>query len=137
MKKLIRSCLTVIGLAAIVIIVIVVVSSGGDSEETKPAPVGRTMYFCGLDRCRNSGEYGKLVFSTGINVWNNPDPNRGGVHHQASHGQKVTVIKEQLVNSGSGGLWYKLEGGGWTNDLWLTDKLCTKDSLNELSLDDC
>lgn len=57
-----------------------------------PTPSGKTMCFCGYDLCRESGEYGKLVFETDeINVWENPEPNRGGVHRRASAGEKVTV----------------------------------------------
>ena len=78
-----------------------------------------------------------LIFPTGITVWNNPDPDRGGVHHKASNGDKVTVIETKRVSPGSGGLWFKLEGGGWTNDLWLTDEPCTDQNLADYSLDDC
>lgn len=95
------------------------------------------MYFCGIDRCRDSGEYGKMIFQTGINVWNNPEPNRNGVHHRASHGDKVIVIDEKRVDNGPGGLWYQLDGGGWTNDLWLTDAVCTVDNLPDYSFTDC
>jgi len=105
------------------------------TQETET--MGRTMYVCGYDRCRDSGEYGKLVLETDINVWNSPDPDRGGVHHRASHGDKVIVVEEKRVYDGPGGLWYKLEGGGWTNDLWLTDAICTSENLPQHSFTDC
>jgi hypothetical protein len=100
-------------------------------------PSGTTMYFCGYDRCRDSGEYGQLIFNTGINVWNGPEPDRGGVHHQASHEEKAIVINEKRVDPGPGGLWYELSGGGWTNDLWLTDEICTATNLGDHSFTDC
>jgi len=104
------------------------------SPTATPLPI---MYFCGYDLCRNSGLYGELDFSTGINVWSNPDPDRGGVHHRASHGDKVIIIEERRVHDASGGLWYRLQGGGWTNDLWLTDAICTPENLVQYTLDDC
>jgi hypothetical protein len=99
-------------------------------------PPGRVMYFCGIDRVESSGAYGELLFQTGINVWNNPEPDRGGVHHQASHHDKVTVMEEKRVSEGSGGLWYRLEGGGWTNDLWLTEEPCTQENLDQYTITD-
>ena len=104
---------------------------------TDPPPAGRTMYVCGYDRCRDSGEYSKLTFPTGINVWNNPDPDRGGVHHKVSNGDQVTVIEEKRVYEGPGGLWYKLQGGGWIDDLWLTEQPCNADNLPDYSFTDC
>ena len=95
------------------------------------------MYFCGYDRCKDSGEYGKLIYGTGINVWSNPEPDRGSVHHQAANGEKVTVISEKRVSDGPGGLWYELAGGGWTNDLWLTERQCHSSNLGEFSFADC
>jgi hypothetical protein len=101
-------------------------------------PQGRTiMYVCGYDRCPDSGEYGNLVFEVGINVWNNPDPDRGGVHHQVAHQDEVVVIGEKRVDDGPGGLWYELEGGGWVNDLWLTDAPCNPDNLSEYTFASC
>jgi hypothetical protein len=100
-------------------------------------PAGRVMYFCGYDRCKDAGTYGEMLFETGINVWNNPDPDRGGVHHQANHQDQVTVVEERRVNEGPGGLWYRLEGGGWTNDLWLTKEPCTSENLGQYSFTDC
>lgn len=150
--KLIKKLLKwfVIGIVAIVVLVVIF---GGSADKDKAAVTratekpkatstpeiasGQTKYFCGFDRCEGSGEYGKLIFPTGITVWNNPDPDRGGVHHKASNGDKVTVIETKRVSPGSGGLWFKLEGGGWTNDLWLTDEPCTEQNLADYSLDDC
>ena len=97
----------------------------------------QTMYFCGIDRCRDSGEYGELVFRTGINVWNGPDPSRGGVRRRAKHHEEVQVIGQRRVSSGPGGLWYELKGGGWVNDYWLTTAPCTPDNLADFSFTDC
>lgn len=104
---------------------------------TESEPQGRTMYVCGYDRCRDSGEYGNLIFEAGINVWNNPDPDRGGAHHQVAHQDEVTVVGEKRVNDGPGGLWYELEGGGWIDDLWLTDAPCNPDNLSEYTFASC
>ena len=100
-------------------------------------PEGRVMYFCGYDRCRDSGAYGELLYATGINVWNNPEPNRGGVHHRANHHDQVTVVEEKRVAPGPGGLWYRLAQRGWTNDLWLTQGRCTTENLERYSFADC
>ena len=98
---------------------------------------GRTMYFCGIDRCKNSGEYGELILVTGINVWRYPGPNRGRVEWKATNGQRVTVLETRRVGAKPGELWYRLEKGGWANDLWLTDARCTKDNYQKHALDDC
>jgi hypothetical protein len=95
------------------------------------------LYICGHDRCKDSGEYGTLIFETGINVWNNPDPDRGGVHHQLAHQDQVVILQTQQVHDGPGGLWFELEGGGWINDLWLTQELCTEENLPQYALDGC
>ena len=107
------------------------------SRSASRATASETMYFCGIDRCRDSGDYGKLVFSTGINVWRGPDPSRGGVRHTAKHHDEVMIIDKRRVSSGPGGLWYELKGGGWVNDLWLTTAPCTRDNLAEFSYTDC
>jgi len=96
----------------------------------------RTMYFCGIDPCRDSGEYGRLAHPR-IIVWNHPDPNRGGVRREAKHQEQVIVTRELRVYDGPGGLWYELKLGGWTNDLWLTDAPCTPDNLPHYSFTDC
>lgn len=110
---------------------------GNKDHNTDTTLSGTTMYFCGYDRCRDSGEYRQLIFNTGINVWNGPEPDRGGVHHRASHGDKAIVINEKRIDPGPGGLWYELSGGGWTNDLWLTDEVCTATNLGDHSFTDC
>lgn len=105
------------------------------NNETSELPKQITsMYVCGYSRCTNSGDYGELVFTEGINVWNNHDPDRGGVHHQVKHGDRVGVESSTVIDSRR---WYKLIDGGWINDLWLTDKQCTPDNLDQLSMDDC
>ena len=108
--------------------------SGADPTAT---PTGETMYVCGYDTCRDSGEYGDLLYSTGINAWNNPDPDRGGVKRQLRNGQQVTVIEQKRVYSGPGGLWYKLRDGGWISDFWLTETVCTPENLAGYSFKDC
>lgn len=105
-------------------------------SESTPQPA-TTKYVCGIDRCRDSGLYGDLDFPDGINIWNNPDPNRGGVHHKASHGDQVLITSERRVSEGPGGLWYRLQDGGWTNDLWLTDQICTPENLPQYSFANC
>ena len=102
---------------------------------TKPATT--TMYFCGYDRCKDSGEYGQLVFRTGITLWNNRGPDRGGVCRTANHGERASVVRERRVDPGPGGLWYKLEDGCWTNVLWITEKRCDESNLAGLSFKDC
>lgn len=112
-----------------------------ERTEEPNEPEGRVMYFCGYDRCKDSTEYGKLLSEVldgfSINVWNNPDPDRGGIHHKAEHHDQVTVVEEKRVSEGPGGLWYRLEGGGWTNDLWLTEERCTEENLEQYSFTDC
>ena len=110
---------------------------GESGQPAEDQPAGDIMYFCGYDRCKDSGEYGNLIFETGINVWNNPGPDRGGVHHRANHHERVSVVDQKRVNDGPGGLWYKLADGGWTNDLWLTEEKCTRGNLEEYSFTDC
>ncbi len=139
--------ITCIGLA-------VLITSGDDNEQPleqsqfgtpiiletstlPPEPVLRELYFCGIDRCRDSGEYSQLIFENGINIWNGPEPNRGGVHSQANHLQMAFIVEERRVNDGPGGLWFRLESGGWTNDLWLTEEKCTSSNLVDYSFTDC
>lgn len=108
------------------------------TEVTVDTPqLSRKMYFCGIARCRESGDYGEMILENGMNVWRNPDPNRGGIHHRASHGDEVVVIKEMRVHEGPGGLWFELDGGGWANDLRLTDQICTPENLPQYSFTDC
>lgn len=97
--------------------------------------VAKTMFVCGIDRCELSGAYGELIFTTGINVWENPDPNRGKVIRELDHLQGVTVLVERRVREDPGGLWFQLEGGGWMSDLWLTDEACTTSNLEQYSRD--
>ena len=124
-------------LAIIIIGCIIVTMQDTSSDQQSQSTTGKTMYFCGYDRCRDSGGDGQVISQTCINVWNNPDPNRGGVHHQGSQGNSVKVIREKRVDPGPGGLWYELEGGGWINDLWLTDKHCGSYNLEDYSFTDC
>jgi len=126
-----------LGVVVLAILTVACCGAGTAGSTSDKEPPGRTMYVCGYDRCRDSGEYGQLIYSSGINVWNNPDPDRGGVHHKASNGDKVTVVEEKRVSDGPGGLWYRLQGGGWTNDLWLTDQVCTAGNISEYSYTDC
>jgi hypothetical protein len=95
------------------------------------------MVVCGYDRCQDSSEYGQLSFESGISVWENPEPDRGDVHHELSHGDEVQVVAKKQVYDGPGGLWYELAGGGWINDMWLTEQQCTADNLPEFSFERC
>ena len=96
-----------------------------------------TMYVCGYDRCRDSDAYGDLSFETGISVWENPEPDRGEVVRELVHGDEVQVIAKKRIYDGPGGLWYQLEGGGWIDNMWITELLCTPGNLPELSFDRC
>jgi len=116
---------------------VIVLSWLGQRGSSRQETSGRTMYVCGYDRCRDSGEYGTLLYAAGINLWNAPEPDRGGVHHQAAHGDQVEVIDERRVSAGPGGLWYRLEGGGWANDLWLAESRCSASNIDELSFTNC
>jgi len=95
------------------------------------------MYFCGYDRCVGSGEYGNLILPTGINVWQGPDPNRGGIHHKANNGDRVEIVEIKVLGSYVGETWYHLKGGGWTNGLWLTNQPCTAGSATNQHKLDC
>jgi len=128
---------TAIVLLVVVVGAVIVVSWLGRRGSSRETPSGRTMYVCGYDRCEDSGEYGQLIYSTGIDTWQGPEPDRGGVHHQAAHGDQVEVIDERRVSKGAGGLWYELEGGGWTNDLWLTETRCSASNIAEFSFTNC
>jgi len=119
----------IIALFLIIACICVGIFQLGKSGPSGTATEGTPMYVCGYDRCKDSGEYGKLIFETGINVWNNPDPERGGVRRTLDHGDKVRVIEEKRVNEGPGGLWYKLEGGGWISDFWLHENQCRAGNL--------
>ena len=97
----------------------------------------RVMYFCGIDRCRDSGAYGQLLFQDKINVWSGPDPDRGAVKRQAKHQEKVLVVQERRVSEGPGSLWFELEDGGWANDFWLTEEPCDEGNLEQYSFTAC
>lgn len=145
MTKSQKSVLAILGLTACAIFcgLVILLSVGlyldleEDTARAETSPPERTFYFCGISRCRDSGTYGEMVLPTGINVWKGPDPERIGIHHTASHGDKAVVIREARVNDGPGGLWFELKGGGWTNDLHVTDKICTFDNLEQYSFTDC
>ncbi|MBN1955873.1 MAG: hypothetical protein JW900_12610, partial [Anaerolineae bacterium] len=95
------------------------------------------MFVCGYDRCLDSQEYGTLSFETGISIWENPEPDRGDIVGELSHGDLVRVVALAQLYDRPGGLWYQLEDGGWISDLWLTERLCTPSSLPELSFERC
>jgi len=143
--------------AAVLVLAGFACSLGGDSVEVESSPIvevtrvvtqiiesevigevaGEIMYACGIDRCKDSGEYGKLIYASGINVWEIPGPNRKVVNRQLNHLQEVTVLLERRLNDGPGGLWYGLSGGGWINDLWLTEKPCNYGNIEKDSFKDC
>lgn len=124
-------------IVALIILCVAVTLQPNTAGRNSPDSAGTPMYFCGYDRCRDSGEYGELIFATGINVWSAPEPNRGSLHHRASHGDRVIVVERKRVFDGPGGLWFKLQGGGWTNDLWLTRSKCTVDNLEMMDFTAC
>lgn len=129
----------IIGLVIVIAIGCLVVTTPKKSSNTRSSPPAstKTMYACGYDRCKDSGEYGTIIYQTGINVWNNPDPNRGGVHHQLNHGNRVQIVNQRRVDGGPGGLWYQLDGGGWINDLWVTEQQCNVGNLAANTFTDC
>lgn len=98
---------------------------------------GEIMYVCGIDRCKDSGEYGKLIYASGINVRENTDPSRGEVIGKLNHQQLVIVQAERITAKSPGGLWYFVKGGGWINDLWLTEKPCNFGNIEKYSFKDC
>lgn len=100
------------------------------------APIA-AMYACGIDRCRNSGSYGQRVAESGINIWNHPDPDRQGIHHQIWHTKRVEIIGKTHINLDPGGTWYQLQEGGWISDLWLTETQCTRENLEQYTIPDC
>jgi hypothetical protein len=102
-----------------------------------PAVPGQTMYVCGYERCRDSDAYGELIFETGIEVWASSDPDDNRVLSAVSHDAEVWVVSAERIWEGPGGLWLELAGGGWMNDLWLTEERCTPDNLEQYSLTDC
>lgn len=104
------------------------------TENSQNATPQTIRYVCGYSRCTGALDYGQKLFDTGINTWNAPDPNRGGVHHQVSHGDRLIISDVTYVGDRT---WYEIEGGGWLSDLWLTKQPCTQDNLEEYSLDDC
>jgi len=132
-----RGCLLAIGAVIVLGILVVALGSGGEKAPQATPTHERAMYFCGIDHCRDSGEYGQLIFETGINVWQNPDPDRGSRVRRVNHHDRAVVLQEKRVNPGPGGLWYELKGGGWTNDLWLTPEPCTEANLEQYSFEDC
>jgi len=121
---LISVCLIVYGISKIA----TPKKSPNDATPTK------VMYVCGYDLCKSSGGYGEIALTEGINVWNHPDPNRGGVHHQVKAGDRVVIIDVTHVD---GRTWYELEDGGWLSDLWLTKQKCTPDNIGDFTLNDC
>ena len=109
-------------------------------QEAVPEPADkpeRAMYFCGIDRCRDSDYYGQLLVQDKINVWSGPDPDRGAVKRQAKHQEKVLVVQERRISEGPGGLWFELKGGGWANDFWLTEEPCDEGNLEQYSFTAC
>jgi hypothetical protein len=47
------------------------------------------------------------------------------------------VIGEWREYEGPGGLWYELEGGGWSREWNLTDTICGPDNIDEYSYTSC
>jgi len=99
-------------------------------------PGETVMYVCGYSRCLNSDAYGKMIQPV-IIVWNAPDPDRGGIHHRASHGEMVVIMEERQVNPDPSGLWYHLRSGGWANDMVLTEERCTPQNLHKFAISKC
>jgi hypothetical protein len=47
------------------------------------------------------------------------------------------VVEERRTDDGPGGVWYRLEAGGWVSDMWITESRCNDATLEELSFTDC
>jgi hypothetical protein len=97
----------------------------------------RVQYVCGYERCRDSAEYGELIFETEIEVWASSDPDDDLILYTVDHHQEMRVVAEQRLWEGPGGLWLEILGGGWISDFWLTDERCTPDNLAQYSFADC
>jgi hypothetical protein len=95
------------------------------------------MYVCGYELCRDSSEYGELIFESDIEVWESTDLDDDLVHHLVAHHDEVWVVVEQRLWDGPGGLWYGLDGGGWISDFWLTEERCVPENLEDYSFADC
>jgi hypothetical protein len=109
------------------------------TEEPTPtveAPA-RALYVCGYELCRDSSEYGELIFENDIEVWEALDPDDDRIHHLVAHHDEVWVVSEERLWDGPGGLWFALQGGGWISDFWLTGQRCTPENLEEYSFADC
>ena len=130
-----RQCLVALSLVAILATL-----TGCETSTPEPTRTPRmriTMFVCGYDRCRDSCEYGQLVFRSGISVWENWGDDRGQVVRSLTHGSSVVVVDEKRSSPGPRGAWYRLESGGWVNGLWLTAELCSEANLDEFSFTDC
>jgi hypothetical protein len=128
-----KKYMIIIPVGLLVICLMVLCITGIVMPDTPREPE-QVLYFCGISHCRLSGMYGEMALET-MNVWNNPDPNRGGVHHQVRHGDKAIVIGSRRVSEGPGGMWYRLKGGGWTNGLHVTAGLCTFENIEQYTSD--
>jgi hypothetical protein len=154
MRRLGKGCLLLVGV--VVVLVIVVQLCSGPSETpaesitpTEPLPTAvptkaaaatpmpeTVTYFCGIDRCKGSGEYGQMIFETGITIWENHDPDGGARLRYANHRDRAVIVNEVVLGDGVGEHWYELKDGGWTNGLWLTEEPCTPENLEKYT-EDC
>jgi hypothetical protein len=122
------------GVDGVAVPTITVPAPSGTSTPT-PEPV--ILYVCGYERCRDSAQYGELLHPTGIEVWANPDPDRGEVRSTIDHQRQVAATRSRRVSDGPGGLWYALGGDGWISDLWVTEQPCVADNLEQYSFASC
>jgi hypothetical protein len=98
---------------------------------------GQMMYVCGYERCWDSDFYSELIYETGIPVWAVPDPEDERVHHAVSHHDEAQIVDVVRLWEAPGGLWFRLEEGGWLSEFWLTEVRCVPDNLIEYRFMGC
>jgi hypothetical protein len=141
---------TLLGVVLLSFIIVVVICGGvaayafrdelrGASDDSSNKPLLRTMYFCGYDRCRDSLQYGTMIEPPILAIHKNHKIEPGGFIREPKHGEKVGVIGEWRDPEwpGPGGLWFELEGEGWTREWNLTETICTPTNLDRYSYKSC
>lgn len=132
------SMLVALGLLVSLIVLIAIsgCSSEKSSESSSPQIEKQTLYTNTIDRCKDSGEYGKQVVDS-VRVWERPGEDRGRVLRTVNSSVKVVVLESKRLGTGPGSLWYRLEGGGWVNDYWVASEPVTMANLDTFAFKDC
>jgi hypothetical protein len=112
----------------------------------------RIMYFCNLERCSDSDNYGKEYQEPSpLGIWKIPpqlyielsekERAKYGTPfiREASQGESVRVVKTwvEAQSLGPFGLWYQLDDGTWTREWQLTDEVCGPDNIDKYSYTNC